>query len=117
MTFIKCLAICPRCNKEFMKTRERQKFCSSKCKCRFNSDVRHNKLKDNPEYKLKTKNQFLRWVSKNREKHLLYMRNYMKIKFNEPNYREKQNEYKRNHRKQINAGQLRRYYERKDNLK
>jgi hypothetical protein len=77
-----------------MKVRERHKFCSSKCKNQFNAIARHNKLKNNPEYKEKAKRQFAIWRERNKEKHNAYMRAYMKHKINtERGYRDKQKEY------------------------
>lgn len=106
--------ICPRCNKKFMKKRKRHKFCSEKCKNQFNAGVRYEKLKDNPSFKLKAKKCFEKWRINNLEKHNAYMRKYMKERLlNDVEYREKQDEWKRNHKKEIAEQQRARYYQKK----
>jgi len=83
---------CLKCNKRFPNPqwkKKEKKFCSVKCKSRYNSLKTYYKNKNNPQVK---KYQYLKlrqWIENNREHNREYMRNYMRHRLNikEENYR------------------------------
>jgi hypothetical protein len=65
---------CLHCNKEFEKSENNyspneQKFCRTKCRSRYNSKKRYNRLKNDPDFNEKKKIIFRNWYQRNKEKH------------------------------------------------
>lgn len=63
---INCLK-CGSLTQKFGLNKARKKFCSEKCRTRYNAYKLYLKLKDNPEYKEKAKQRFDKWLKKNRK--------------------------------------------------
>jgi hypothetical protein len=59
---------CLNCSAEF-DTRGGKLFCCETCRLRFNARKAYHKNKDNPEYKIKRRAYFKRWIKKNKEKY------------------------------------------------
>ena len=77
---------CQRCGiKIFQKTIKLKKFCSIKCRSQFNVIVRYERLKNDPDYKEKARVRFKEWYLKNKEKHNIYMKEYMRSYYKEQN--------------------------------
>jgi hypothetical protein len=64
---------CKNCGAE-TPSRSNKIFCSKKCVDRFHASEKHNRLKDNKEYKEKRNKIFKNWLKKNREHHNDLMR-------------------------------------------
>lgn len=60
-----------------------KKFCSFTCQTRYNARKRNRRLKDDPEFKRKSKERFKKWYSKpeNYARYKEYMKLYMRKKF------------------------------------
>lgn len=59
---------CPHCGADFV-TKPRaipKKFCSEKCRTRYNSRIRYSLVKDTDEYKNYRKEYFPKWLDNNR---------------------------------------------------
>ena len=72
------MMICKGCQKEFEPHDKRQKFCSDSCRNRFNMKKRWLRLKDDPDFKEESKRRFNEWYLKNKKRHNLRMRGYMR---------------------------------------
>jgi len=58
-----------------------KRFCSEKCRTRYNASKRYNKYKDNQMYKRKSRERFKEWAKEHREYHyLLVKKRYLKFK-------------------------------------
>ena len=97
---------CKICNKE-IKNRSKR-FCSHRCQTQYNSLKRYYKLKNNPDFKKKAKDNWTRWYQNHRKKYNEYMKNYMYKKTRDKNgkYKKKQKEY-----------YLKKYKEKKEQMK
>jgi hypothetical protein len=56
----------------------KRKFCDSKCRTRYFSLIRYNRIKNDPEYKKYRKKYFDEWRKVNRDHFNSLMRNYSK---------------------------------------
>ncbi|MEM4270827.1 MAG: hypothetical protein QXO70_01885 [Candidatus Pacearchaeota archaeon] len=57
---------CPNCKVFFQTEKTNKIFCSMTCRTRFNAKLRYTRLKDDPQYKRKSKEYFKVWLEKNR---------------------------------------------------
>lgn len=69
---------CLECNKEFVPISRVHKFCSQRCRLRFNARKRWLIMRNDPDYKSKIRENSKRWYQKNKTKHNLRMRDYMR---------------------------------------
>jgi hypothetical protein len=84
---------CLNCQKNFEVNRKDKKFCSQKCRTRYNASKRYNALKNNPNFKRKARDTWNKWIKTHKKEFNEKMRIYMKEKLKEDKYREKQKEY------------------------
>jgi hypothetical protein len=57
---------CKGCIRKFIPVSKKQLFHSHKCNTRYHSLKRYYRLRENPEFKKKRKNNFRKWINKNR---------------------------------------------------
>jgi hypothetical protein len=74
---------CLQCEKEFTPSRigftTEQKFCGMRCRTRFDAKANYSRHRDEPEYKLRQRANFKRWINKNREHYNEMMRERSKL--------------------------------------
>lgn len=93
---------CVQCGDSFLE-KERKRFCSKKCRTRFNSAKRYNRLKDNVDFKEERKKVMREWYKENKVRHNIKMRIYMRKYYrdNYSNYAKRKKEGRENEAKDI----------------
>lgn len=93
---------CKTCKKEFTSIRSDKKFCSGRCRARYNTRLNYLAVGQTKKYKKIAKKRFAAWLIKNKKKHNEAMKNYIKRVSKTPEYRAKQREYYRKNKDKIN---------------
>lgn len=77
-------------------TKREKKFCSDTCRTRYNMKIRYERLKNDPDFKIKNRARSKAWYEQNKEKHKIKSRIYMR-----EYYRKHYSKFAKNEKKDI----------------